>query len=309
MSKRETYESAPILITGAQGQVGLALTRTLQGLAPIVAIDRAELDLTDTDAVRRVVREIRPSAIINAAAYTAVDRAETDEQAAQCINGEVPGVLAEEAKRLDALLIHYSTDYVFDGHGDAPFHEDDPTGPLNAYGRTKLAGEQAVAAVDGEYLVLRTSWVYGMTGKNFLLTMLRLARERDELAVVDDQIGAPTWSETIAVLSAHILARYMAERTTRRIQHDWWHAHRGVYHLTNGGETSWCGFARAIFQMSGANVTVKPIATQAYPTPAQRPHNSRLSSEKLATVFGLRAPTWRDALELCLQGQRSEAAH
>jgi len=296
---RDTHEPAPILITGAQGQVGLALTRALQGLAPIVALDRAELDLADADAIRRVVRELCPSVIVNAAAYTAVDRAETDEQAAQCINAKAPGVLAEEAKRLNALLVHYSTDYVFDGHGDAPFAEDAPTGPLNVYGRTKLAGEQAVAAADGDSLVFRTSWVYGLTGKNFLLTMLRLARERKELAVVDDQIGAPTWSGTIAALSAHVVARYMAERSTQR---DWWRAHRGVYHLTNGGETSWCGFARAIFDASGANVTVKPIATEAYPTPAQRPLNSRLSHEKLAAVFGLRAPSWRDALGWCLQG-------
>jgi dTDP-4-dehydrorhamnose reductase len=296
---RDMHEPAPILITGAQGQVGLALTRTLQGLAPIVALDRAELDLADADATRRVVRALRPSVIVNAAAYTAVDRAEADEASAQRINGDAPGVLAEEAKRLDALLVHYSTDYVFDGHGDAPFSEDAPTGPLNAYGRTKLAGEQAVAAADGDYLVFRTSWVYGLTGKNFLLTMLRLARERNELAVVDDQIGAPTWSGTIAAMSAHVVARYMAGRAVHR---DGWHARRGVYHLTNGGETSWCGFARAIFEASGANVTVKPIATEAYPTPAQRPLNSRLCGDKLAAVFGLRPPAWRDALGWCLHG-------
>jgi dTDP-4-dehydrorhamnose reductase len=288
----------PILVTGANGQVGFELTRSLQGLAPVVALDRSGLDLADPDQIRRVVRDIGPAVIVNAAAYTAVDRAESDEAAARRVNGEAPGILAEEAVRAGALLVHYSTDYVFDGHGDQPFREDDPTGPLNVYGRTKLAGEQAIAAVGGDYLVFRTSWVYGATGKNFLGTMLRLGRERDELSVVADQIGAPTWSGTIAALTGHVLARYCAEGGDSR---DWWREHTGVYHLTNGGETSWHGFAKAIFARAGLNVAVHPIPSDQYPTPAARPRNSRLSGDKLSSVFGLCAPSWEEALARCLQ--------
>ncbi|KVO10030.1 dTDP-4-dehydrorhamnose reductase [Burkholderia ubonensis] len=289
----------PILVTGANGQVGAELGRALQGLAPLVALDRQALDLADLDAVRRVVRDVGPAVILNAAAYTAVDRAESEEALALRINGDAPGVLAEEARRLDALLVHYSTDYVFDGSGDVPFREDHPTGPLNAYGRTKLAGERAVAAVGGMHLVFRTSWVYGATGRNFLLTMLRLARERSALNVVGDQIGAPTWSCTIAALTAHVIARYHAERKEAR---DWWRQHAGIYHLTNSGETSWFGFAQAIFAATNCKgVSVQPISSDQYPTPAKRPHNSRLSNDKLFDVFGLCAPDWREALRGCLR--------
>ncbi|KVA71850.1 dTDP-4-dehydrorhamnose reductase [Burkholderia ubonensis] len=289
----------PVLVTGANGQVGFELTRSLQGLGPIVALDRSRLDLADLDQIRRVVRDVGPAVIVNAAAYTAVDRAESDEASAQRINGDAPGVLAEEARRAGALLVHYSTDYVFDGHGDQPFREDDATCPLNVYGRTKLAGEQAIAAVGCDYLVFRTSWVYGATGKNFLLTMLRLARERDELSVVADQTGAPTWSGTIAALTGHILARYCADRIGRR---DWWSEHTGIYHLTNGGEASWYHFAEAIFTHAGCDgIAVHPITSDRYPTPAARPRNSRLSNDKLFRVFGLRAPSWEDALARCMQ--------
>ncbi|KWK52840.1 dTDP-4-dehydrorhamnose reductase [Burkholderia stagnalis] len=289
----------PILVTGANGQVGFELTRSLQGLGPIVALHRSRLDLADPDQIRRVVRDVAPAVIVNAAAYTAVDRAESDEASAQRINGDAPGVLAEEARRAGALLVHYSTDYVFDGHGDRPFREDDATGPLNVYGRTKLAGEQAIAAVGGDSLVFRTSWVYGATGKNFLLTMLRLARERDELSVVADQAGAPTWSGTIAALTGHVLARYCADRVGRR---DWWSEHAGVYHLTNGGETSWHRFAEAIFTHAGCDgIAVHPITSDQYPTPAARPRNSRLSNDKLFSVFGLRAPSWQESLARCMQ--------
>lgn len=288
----------PILVTGANGQVGFELTRSLQGLASVVALDRNALDLADPDQIRRVVRDIGPSVIVNAAAYTAVDRAENDEAAARSVNSEAPGILAEEARRAGALLVHYSTDYVFDGHGDQPFREDDATGPLNVYGRTKLAGEQAIAAVAGDYLVFRTSWVYGTTGSNFLRTMLRLGRERDELSVVADQIGAPTWSGTIAVLTGHILARYCGDQGDTR---DWWREHAGVYHLTNGGETSWHGFAKAIFARAGVDVAVHSITSEQYPVPAARPRNSRLSGDKLFRVFGLRAPQWEESLARCLR--------
>ncbi|WP_179404316.1 dTDP-4-dehydrorhamnose reductase [Burkholderia guangdongensis] len=296
-------DTPPIVVTGANGQVGFELVRALQGLAPIVALDRHGLDLADLDSIRRVVRDIGPAVIVNAAAYTAVDRAESEEALARRINGDAPGVLAEEAKRIDALLVHYSTDYVFDGCGDAPFREDDPTGPLNAYGRTKLAGEQAVAAVGGEHLMFRTSWVYSATGRNFLTTMLRLARERRELNVVADQIGAPTWSCTIAALTAHVVARYCADRVEAR---DWWRQHRGIYHLTNAGETSWCDFAQTIFAATNCkDVEVRPITSDQYPTPATRPHNSRLSNDKLFDVFGLRAPDWREGLARCLRDPRT----
>ncbi|WP_334044699.1 dTDP-4-dehydrorhamnose reductase [Burkholderia ambifaria] len=288
----------PILVTGANGQVGFELTRSLQGLAPVVALDRNALDLADPDQIRRVVRDIGPAVIVNAAAYTAVDRAENDEAAARSVNSEAPGILAEEAERAGALLVHYSTDYVFDGHGDQPFREDDITGPLNVYGRTKLAGEQAIAAVGGDYLVFRTSWVYGATGNNFLRTMLRLGRERDELSVVADQIGAPTWSGTIAVLTGHILARYCADQGNTR---DWWRERVGVYHLTNGGETSWHGFAKAIFALAGVEVAVHSITSEQYPMPVARPRNSRLSGDKLFRVFGLRAPPWEESLARCLR--------
>ncbi|AOK40227.1 TPA: dTDP-4-dehydrorhamnose reductase [Burkholderia vietnamiensis] len=288
----------PILVTGANGQVGFELTRSLQGLASVVALDRNALDLADPDQIRRVVRDVGPSVIVNAAAYTAVDRAENDEAAARSVNSEAPGILAEEARRAGALLVHYSTDYVFDGHGDQPFREDDATGPLNVYGRTKLAGEQAIAAVDGDYFVFRTSWVYGTTGSNFLRTMLRLGRERDELSVVADQIGAPTWSGTIAVLTGHILARYCGDQSDTR---DWWREHAGVYHLTNGGETSWHGFAKAIFARAGVDVAVHSITSEQYPVPAARPRNSRLSGDKLFRVFGLRAPQWEESLARCLR--------
>ncbi|MBY4694051.1 dTDP-4-dehydrorhamnose reductase [Burkholderia latens] len=292
-------EARPILVTGANGQVGAELVRALQGLAPIVALDRYALDLADLDAVRRVVRDVGPAVILNAGAYTAVDRAESEEPLALRINGDAPGVLAEEARRLGALLVHYSTDYVFDGSGDVPFREDEPTGPLNAYGRTKLAGERAVAAVGGMHLVFRTSWVYGANGSNFLLTMLRLARERSTLNVVEDQVGAPTWSCTVAALTAHVIARYYVECTEAR---DWWQHHTGVYHLTNSGETSWFGFAQAILDATNCKgVSVQPISSDRYSTAAKRPHNSRLSNNKLFDVFGLCAPDWREALRGCLR--------
>jgi dTDP-4-dehydrorhamnose reductase len=290
-----------ILITGANGQVGFALTRSLQGLGELVALNRNGLDLADARRIRTVVREVRPALIVNAAAYTAVDRAESEPDLAQLINGVAPGVLAEEAARLGAPLIHYSTDYVFDGTSDEPYRETDPTNPQNVYGRTKLAGEQAIEAVGGAFLVLRTSWVYGTHGKNFLLTMLRLAGERKELRVVADQIGAPTWNYTIAALTAHIVAQGQAAVSGAP---EWWATRSGVYHLTAGGSTSWHGFASAIIRRAcAANAPdVLPISTGEYPLPARRPTNSRMSNEKLEAVFGLRSPGWEAALELCLAG-------
>lgn len=291
-----TRKQATILLTGVNGQVGFELTRSLQGLGKIVALDRNHLDLGDLDQVRRVVREVKPTLIVNPAAYTAVDKAETDAAACMRANAEAPGVMAEEAKRSGAALVHYSTDYVFDGTKDGSYVETDPTNPQNVYGRSKLAGEQAIAASGCDHLIFRTSWVYGMRGKNFLLTMLRLGAERDELGVVADQFGAPTWATTIAALSSHVLSQ--AEAGTS----DWWHEHSGVYHLTTSGSTSWHGFAQAIFDNSTLEKkpSVKPIPAASYPTPAARPANSRMSNEKLQTSFGLKAPDWENALRICM---------
>ncbi|CAD6542065.1 dTDP-4-dehydrorhamnose reductase [Paraburkholderia sabiae] len=286
-----------ILLTGVNGQVGFELARSLQGLGTVVAPRRSELDLSDLERVRRVVREVKPALIVNPAAYTAVDKAETDVDAAMRINAEAPAVLAEEAKRLGAALVHYSTDYVFDGTNDGAYVESDAVNPINVYGRSKLAGEQAIAAVGGAHLIFRTSWVYGTRGKNFLLTMLRVGAEREELSVVSNQFGAPTWSNTIATSTAHVLAQAAAADGEQ-----WWREYSGVYHLTAGGVTSWHGFAEAIFELSSLQKkpAVKPIPASAYPTPASRPTNSSMSNDKLAAAFGVRAPDWREALQLCM---------
>jgi dTDP-4-dehydrorhamnose reductase len=288
-----------ILLTGVNGQVGFELARSLQGLGRVVAVDRHGLDLGDLDQIRRVVREVKPALIVNPAAYTAVDKAESDVDTAMRANGEAPGVLAEEAKRLDAALVHYSTDYVFDGTKESAYSEADAVNPQNVYGKSKLAGEQAIAASDCKHVIFRTSWVYGTRGKNFLLTMLRLGAERDKLSVVADQIGAPTWSGTIAALTANVLAQSL------RGGDEWWAGNSGVYHLTAGGSTSWHGFAQAIFDESNLakKPIVEPIPATAYTTPAARPANSRMSNEKLAASFGLRAPDWRDTLRLCMERQ------
>jgi dTDP-4-dehydrorhamnose reductase len=285
-----------ILLTGVNGQVGFELARTLQGLGRVVAVDRSRLDLGDLDQVRRVVREVKPALIVNPAAYTAVDKAESDVDAAMRANGEAPGVLAEEAKRLGAALVHYSTDYVFDGTKEGAYVEEDAVNPQNVYGKSKLAGEQAIAASGCDHLILRTSWVYGTRGKNFLLTMLRLGAERDELSVVADQIGAPTWSVTIAALTANVLAQAVAAGD------GWWAEKSGVYHLTAGGSTSWHGFAQAIFELSKLEKKpeMKPIPASAYPTPAKRPTNSRMSNEKLRSAFRLQAEDWAKCLRVCL---------
>lgn len=287
-----------ILVTGVSGQVGFELARTVQGLGRVVTVDRAMLDLSNLDQVRAVVREVRPTLIVNPAAYTAVDKAESETELAMRINGEAPGVLAEEARKLGAALIHYSTDYVFNGDKDGAYSEDDPTDPQNVYGRSKLAGEEAIAAVGVDHLIFRTSWVYGTRGKNFLLTMLRLGADRPELTVVADQYGAPTWSNTIATLTAHVIAQAFAAGDAQ----SWWQERSGVYHLCAGEVTSWHGFASAIFELADgqSRPTVLPIPASDYPTPARRPFNSKMSNEKLARAFGLVAPHWRDALQLCL---------
>lgn len=282
-----------ILLTGSSGQVGYELERCLQGLGEVVAPTRAQMDLADPGQLRAVVRALRPGLIVNAAAYTAVDQAESEPQLAQRINADAPAVLAEEARALGAAMVHYSTDYVFDGNKDGPWVEGDPTGPLNVYGRTKLLGEQRVAESGAAHLILRTSWVYGLRGHNFLLTMLKLARERDQLRVVDDQAGAPTWSRTVAQSTAHILALAQGGGP------GWWQEHGGTWHLACRGQTTWAGFAEAILAASGSNCRVVPVSSAEFAAPARRPRNSVLDSGKLASRL-CRMPEWRDALRLCL---------
>lgn len=285
-----------ILVTGRNGQVGWELQRALAPLGEVVAADRAQLDLADADSIRQAVRHIGPDLIVNAGAYTAVDKAEEDQVAAMAVNGTAPGVLAEEAKRLGAAIIHYSTDYVFDGEKGSPYEEIDATKPQGVYGATKLAGERAVAAAGVPYLTLRTSWVYGLRGKNFLLTMLRLAREREELRVVADQIGAPTWSRMIADATAAIVAQGHTHGGVARLLAD----RGGLYHLTAGGQTSWFGFASAIIAHAPNQPRMTPITTAEYPLPARRPAYSVMSSARLARTFGIALPDWRESLALCM---------
>lgn len=292
-----------ILVTGVNGQVGHELVRSLQGLGEVVGFDRATLDLSNPDQIRQVVRDFAPTLIVNPAAYTAVDKAETELELSRQINGIAPGILAEEAKRLGAPLIHYSTDYVYDGDKTGIYVETDPTNPQNAYGRTKLAGEEAIVASGCAHVIFRTSWVYGARGGNFVKTMLRLGADRDVLRVVGDQHGAPTWSRTIADLTAHIVAQGLAQsNAAAHAQADWWQQKSGVYHLTGGGATTWAGFAEAIFEMKGLSCRVEHIPASEYPTPAKRPSNSRVSNEKLAQTFGIAAPDWRVSLKQCLEG-------
>lgn len=269
-----------ILLTGATGQVGWELRRTLAPLGEVKAFDRFGLDLADTPVLVATVRALQPEVIVNAAAYTAVDKAEAERDLAFAINATAPRVLAEEAKRIGALLVHYSTDYVFDGEKADPYVESDATRPINAYGASKLAGEQAIQKSACRHLILRTSWVYGPRGKNFYLTMLRLARERPELKVVDDQVGAPTSSLEIARATAMLLGK----------------SAQGLYHMTAAGETSWYGFARAILERLGIATPVVAIPTAEYPTPAKRPRNSRLDCARLRSEHGVSLAHWDQAL-------------
>ena len=291
-----------ILLTGRNGQVGYELERSLQGLGEVVALDRERMDLADFDGIRAVMRDVRPSLVVNPAAYTAVDKAESEPELAMRINGEAPGVIAEEARKLGAAMIHYSTDYVFDGSKAGLYTEDDVPMPVNVYGRTKLAGEQAVQASGAPHLILRTSWVYGTRGKNFLLTIRRLAAERDELRIVDDQYGAPTWCRTIADTTAHIVSTLDAAKRNAGIDLDQWQSKSGIYHLTAQGHTSWHGFAETIVAhwSTERKPAVIPIATKDYPTPARRPANSVLSCQKLTETF-CQLPKWDGALSLCLE--------
>jgi dTDP-4-dehydrorhamnose reductase len=300
-----------ILLIGKNGQVGRELQEFLPRIGQVTATDRQQLDLTEPDDIRRVIRDAQPRVIVNAAAYTAVDAAESDEGTAHAINAVAPGVMAEEAKRLGAVMVHYSTDYVFDGTKGAPYVEEDEPNPQNVYGKTKLAGERAVQSAGGAHLIFRTAWVYAREGRNFMLTILRLAGQKEELRIVDDQFGAPTWSREIAVTTSSILSERIAspgglaglgERS-------------GICHLTASGETTWCKFAEAILEEAASHASegwlgattggrpivgcrIIPIATSQYPTPAKRPKYSVLSNRRLNETFGAALPDWRTQLRL-----------
>lgn len=286
-----------VLINGRHGQVSHELQRRLAAVGELIVLGRDQLDLAQPEQIRRQVQNIRPDLIINAAAHTAVDLAESEPQAAFAINAVAPGVLAEEALALDIPLIHYSTDYVFDGMKAGPYTEDDTPNPLGVYGKSKLAGEQAVRDVQGKHLILRTSWVYSTHGRNFLLTMQRLLQEKPELRVVADQIGAPTWAGTIANSTLALIERWQANEVA-----DW-----GTYHLSAQGETSWFGFAQAIGealrQQGKPCATLIAIASSDYPTPAARPLNSRLDCSRLQRDWGVSQPDWQTALRECLTEQ------
>ncbi len=282
-----------ILLTGAGGQVGFELARALADLGEVRAFDRSSLDLADGRALEAACRSLAPGLIVNAAAYTAVDKAESEPAMAEAVNGRAPGILAREARRLDAVLVHYSTDYVFDGAARRPYREDDPVAPLNAYGRSKLSGERAIAESGCKHLVFRTSWVYGPRGRNFLATMLALAATREELRVVDDQRGAPTSSLFLAGATARALRAIPAAGVAS-----------GIYHLSAAGETTWAGFARAIFARAAAwpgfrAPRVVPISTEQYPTPAQRPRYSVMSHAKFRAAFGFAPASWEAQLDEC----------
>ena len=286
-----------ILISGQHGQVSSELQKRLAVLGELVVPGRDQLDLAQPEQIRQQVRRVRPDLIINAAAYTAVDKAESEKAAAFSVNAEAPGILAEEAAALGIPLIHYSTDYVFDGSKTAPYNEADEPHPLGVYGKSKLAGEQAITAVKGKHLILRTSWVYSTHGRNFLLTMQRLLQEKPELRIVADQIGAPTWAGTIANSTLALIERWQAGETGA------W----GTYHLTAQGQTSWFGFAQAIGEALREQgkpcANLLPITTSDYPTPASRPLNSRLDCSRLQREWGVSQPDWQTALRECLAGQ------
>jgi dTDP-4-dehydrorhamnose reductase len=289
-----------ILVFGRIGQVGWELRHKLACQGQVIVVDYPEIDFLKPESIRQVVRAAEPAVIVNAAAYTAVDKAEADAERAGAINGQAPGVLAEEARRLGILLVHYSTDYVFDGAKLEPYVETDIPNPQNVYGKTKLAGDLAVQSSGCDYLILRTSWVYGARGSNFLLTMLRLAGERQELRIVDDQIGAPTTSECIAQATASVLAQLLSP-SGGGLQ-----GRTGIYNLSCSGETSWYGFARKLLEKSAARSgtpipNLVPIPTTEYPQAAKRPASSRLSGQRLENTFGVRLPDWEDALDLVLE--------
>ena len=289
-----------ILLFGKNGQVGWELNRSLQPLGEVIATGREDVDFSEPESLRQIVQDISPDVIVNAVAYTAVDKAEEEEGLAAKVNSITPGVLAEEALKLNALLVHYSTDYIFDGTKESPYSETDKPNPINAYGRTKLAGEQAIQLSGCDHLIFRTSWVYASRGHNFLLTMLKLAQEREKLSIVNDQIGSPTSARLIADTTVLCVQQAMKEKLVGIFSSD-------LYHLTTSGYTSWHGFTKEIVKLAssslGLQLTIKElkaIPTSDYPAPAARPMNSRLALTKLESVFTVEMPDWKKSLSICL---------
>jgi len=291
-----------ILVTGANGQVGGELVKQLTALGDVVSADRKLLDLSSEESIRRCVREVRPDWIINPGAYTAVDKAESEPELAYAINGRAPGILGEEAVGVGASVIHFSTDYVFSGEGDRPWKESDEPAPVSVYGASKLAGEQALEASGAPHFIFRTSWVYGVTGKNFLLTILKLAAERNELKIVADQHGTPTWSRNLAGLTAHTL-KLVQGKSDAGMRADIVREIGGIYHATDSGNTTWFGFAEHLVACAEAMnhgkpyAKLMPITTAEYPTPAKRPQNSILDGTRLRNVLGFSMPSWSDSVD------------
>jgi len=290
-----------LLLTGASGQLGWELSSSLSPLGEVIALGRDQCDLTHPERLPSVLRSIKPDIVVNAAAYTAVDNAEQEEELALTVNGKSVAVLAEETRRAGAVLVHYSTDYVFDGTKNAPYTEADVPCPINAYGRTKLAGDTAVRELGGAYIILRTSWVYGVHGHNFMRTILRLARAREQLPIVCDQVGAPTWARDIAEATTVIIQSVACERAEGRFA-------SSLFNLTASGSTSWHGFAQAILEAAkGSGLLcaqglpqLDPIRSEDYPSPAARPKNSRLTCDRIKERFGVSLVDWKHALALCL---------
>lgn len=294
-----------ILLTGVTGQVGGELLKLLGPLGKVVAPSREQMDLADAGSVRSAIRAVRPRWIVNPGAYTAVDKAESQPALAHAINAEAVGAIGEEARAIGAAVIHFSTDYVFDGLGDAPYRETDATGPVSVYGASKLAGEKALAESGAGHMIFRTSWVYGGVGKNFLLTILKLARERDVLRVVGDQHGAPTWSRDLAKLTVRAIRRYETAAQERELV-DVLADVGGLYHAAGAGGTTWCGFAAEAVRLQrqaepGVRFAeIEAITTAEYPTLAKRPFNSRMNCSKLAEEFGWRMMDWQESLRKVL---------
>ena len=287
-----------ILLTGKTGQIGEELNNIVGDLGNLITVDKEQLDLSKPNSIEPVILDIKPDIIINPAAYTAVDKAEEEPDLAMTVNALAPGLLAKAARKVGAGLIHYSTDYVFDGCSEIPYKEEDPPNPLNVYGKTKLAGEKAIAEAGVPFLIIRTSWVYSLHGKNFLRTIKKLAEEKDTIQVIDDQIGAPTWARSIALKTHQILKQCLNKKWLETKDSNL----SGIFHATSQGKTSWHGFAREVLNMSNTPQNIKLIAipTSDYPAPAARPHNSLLNNEKIQKVFGIDMPHWEDALKDCM---------
>lgn len=294
-----------ILLFGKNGQVGWELNRSLQPLGEVVALSREDADFSRPDSLRQIISDVKPDVIVNAVAYTAVDKAEAEEELAATINSVAPGILAEEALKVNALLIHYSTDYVFDGTKKSPYSESDEPNPINAYGRTKLAGERLIQSSGCDYLILRTSWVFSSRGANFLLSILRLARERTQLSIVDDQMGAPTWAGNIADITNNLILLSEKQRLTGKFE-------SGIYNVASASMTTWFGFTNKIIEVASETgigddfviEQVKPIPSSEYPTPAKRPFYSVLSTEKIEKGFGISPIAWEHALESCMSSMK-----